>query len=300
MRDVAGKVAVVTGAASGIGRAMAEAFVEAGMKLVAADVDEAALQSTASALRSAGGDVHAVVTDVSKREQIVRLADEAEARYGAVHVLCNNAGIGLASGVASWDNTEDDWQWILQVNLQSVIHAHRVFIPRMLKHGEEGHIVNTASMAGLLTGADSMYGMTKAAVVRLSEGTYIELQMRAKPISVSVLCPGFVNTNILQSELHRPAELSDKTPIAQSTFLSAYRELFVDQIKRGLPPRAVGDLVLQAIREQRFYILTHPEWTPFIEQRAQRIASGQPPAPPPLFSGDTFQDMLKRQQERSR
>lgn len=299
MKEVSGKVAVITGAASGIGRAMAEAFVEAGMKLVVADIDEAALQTTARELR-AHGDVHPVVADVSKREQIERLADEAEARYGAVHVLCNNAGVSVGPGVASWDNTLDDWQWILEVNLLSVIHGQRVFLPRMLRHGCEGHIVNTASMAGLLTGADTMYGMTKAAVVRLSEGTLLELQMRSAKISVSVLCPGFVSTNILKSEAHRPPELSQKTPIAHSPFLDAYRAVLVDQIKHGLPARAVGDLVLQAIREQRFYVLTHPEWTPFIEQRAQRIIAGEPPAPPALFSGQTFQDLLKRQKDSAR
>jgi NAD(P)-dependent dehydrogenase (short-subunit alcohol dehydrogenase family) len=294
MKQVSGKVAVVTGAASGIGRGMAEAFVDAGMKLVAADIDEAALAATAHELRAAGGDVHTVRTDVSKYEQIVRLADEAEARFGKVHVLCNNAGIGLNSGAASWDNTSDDWQWILQVNLLSVIHAHRVFLPRMLRHGEEGHIVNTASMAGLLTGADTMYGMTKAAVVRLSEGTYLELQRRSAKISVSVLCPGFVSTNIQQSELHRPADWSEKTPVAQHPAFDAYRNLFADLIKGGMPPRAVADLVLEAIREQRFYILTHPEWTQFVEHRAQRIVAGEPPANPPLFSGSSFEELLKK------
>jgi len=284
MRQVSGRVAVITGAASGIGRGMAQAFVEAGMKLVVADIDEVALDAAVTELRAAGGDVHGVVVDVTKREHIERLADEAEAHFGGVHVLCNNAGVGLLSGVASWDNTLDDWQWILQVNLLSVIHAQRVFLPRMLERGEEGHIVNTASLAGLVADTDTMDGMTKAAVVRLSEGTFLELQLRSARISVSVLCPSFVNTNLLNSELHRPAELADKTPHAESVWLDATRTWLADQVKGGLPPRVVGDQVLEAIRERRFYVLTHPERTAFVEQRTQRIASGEPPAAPSVVS----------------
>lgn len=291
MKDVHGKVAVVTGAASGIGRGMAEAFCAAGMKVVLSDVEEPALEATASALRAAGNDVHAVRTDVSKLEQVEHLARETVRKYGAVHVLCNNAGIGLKGGVASWEATIDDWTWILKVNLMGVMYGQRAFLPIMLQQDCEAHIVNTASLAGLVAGADTLYGVTKAAVVRLTEGTFLELQNRQAKVGMSVLCPGFVDTHIMQADRNRPAELSDTITAADTPFSTVFREWFAQQLKEGLSPRAVGDQVLAAILENRFYVLTHPDWNYNITDRMQRIISGERPstARPPNIESLTKQ-----------
>jgi NAD(P)-dependent dehydrogenase (short-subunit alcohol dehydrogenase family) len=284
MQDVQGKVAVITGAASGIGRGMAEAFAEAGMKLVLADIEEPTLLETARALRDAGADVHAVPTDVSKPEQIEQLAKETLRKYSAVHVLCSNAGVGLRTS-SSWESTLDDWNWIVSVNLLSVVYGHRTFLPIMLDQGTEGHIVNTASFVGFVPGSGTAYGVTKAGVIALSEGTYHELQRRSSKIGVSVLCPAFVDTNIMESQRNRPAELSETAPLARTPETEVFAEWFQSQLKHGLKPREVADQVLAAIRAGRFYILTHPNFTPLLEQRMKRILAGENPAitPPPGY-----------------
>ena len=283
MRDVAGKVAVITGAASGIGRGMAESFSDAGMKIVLADIEQDALAKTTEALRGAGADVHAVDTDVSKPEQVEALADETLERFGAAHVLCNNAGIGFSSA-STWDTTLDDWKWIVDVNLMGVIYGIRTFMPIMLGQDSESHIVNTASMAGLITGADNApYAVTKFGVVTLSEHIYLELQRAGAKTGISVLCPGFVATDIMNSARNRPAELPDASPEPTGPAVELMREWFEGEIQKGLSPRTVGDQVLSSIREERFYILTHPEWNNMIETRVTRILEGDNPTmvPPP-------------------
>jgi NAD(P)-dependent dehydrogenase (short-subunit alcohol dehydrogenase family) len=284
MDDVKGKVAVITGAASGIGRGMAEAFVDAGMKVVLADIEEPTLQATTRALRDAGADVHAVPTDVSKPEQVEELAKETLQKYGAVHVVCNNAGIGLRAS-SSWESTLDDWNWIVSVNLMSVVYGHRTFLPIMLEQGTEGHIVNTASIAGLVAGIGTAYAVTKAGVIALSEGTYLELQRSQSKIGVSVLCPAFVDTNIMESQRNRPAELSHTAPVVRTPEVEVYLEWFQSQLKHGLKPREVGDQVLAAVRANQFYILTHPNFTPLVQDRMKRILASENPAmvPPPGF-----------------
>jgi len=283
MRDVACKAAVFTGAASGIGRGMAESFVAAGMKVVLSDVEEKALMQTIEALRDANADVHGVVTDVSKADQVRALAEESLKTFGAVHVLCNNAGIGIRS-TSTWDATLDDWQWILGVNLMGVIYGVRTFIPIMLEQGGESHIVNTASMAGLVSGGDNaLYGVTKFGVVALSEHLYLELEQAGARTKVSVLCPGFVNTNIMDSERNRPADLQNASPSPTGPRFDAAYEWVLEQLEKGLSPRHVGDQVLSAILEERFYILTHPDWNYLIEHRLKTILNGQNPSfiPPP-------------------
>jgi NAD(P)-dependent dehydrogenase (short-subunit alcohol dehydrogenase family) len=283
MRDVAGKVAVITGAASGIGRGMAESFAAAGMKVVLSDVEEEALTETTDALRDEGADVHAVVTDVSKAEQVQALADESVKRFGAVHVLCNNAGIGIASG-PSWETTLDDWKWTIDVNLMGVIHGVRSFVPIMLELESESHIVNTASIAGLVAGADmASYAVTKFGVVALSEHLYLELEGAGAKTKVSVLCPGFVATKIMDSERNRPADRQDASPMPTDPQSEVYYDWFRGQVEKGLASRTVGDQVLSAIREERFYILTHPDWNYMIEHRAKSMLDGQNPStmPPP-------------------
>lgn len=285
MKDVVGKVAVVTGAASGIGRGITETFAGAGMKVVMADVEQPALEAASRELIASGADVHPVVTDVSKSDQMERLARETLKKYGAVHVLCNNAGIGGVRGGASWESTLDDWTWIIGVNVMGVVHGHRAFLPIMIRQGSEGHIVNTSSLAGLLPGLGTLYAMTKAAVVSISESTYFELQHLAPKISVSVVCPAWVDTNILNSHRNRPAELSDTRSGPRGPMNEVFAQWLEQQLKEGLSPRTVGARVLEAIREQRFYVLTHPEWTPLIENRMQRMFAGDNPvlARPPGF-----------------
>ena len=294
MQDVAGKVAVITGAASGIGRGMAESFAAAGMKVVLADVEKDALVKTTEALRGTGADVHCVVTDVSKPEHVQALADESLKRFGAVHVVCNNAGIGVGA-TSTWEATLDDWKWILDVNLMGVVHGVRTFLPIMLEQGEESHIVNTASLAGLTTGAGSaLYAVTKFGVVALSEHLHHELALAGAKTSASVLCPGYVATNILDSERNRPPEAKDSSPLPTGPQAEAFQEWFREQLRNGLSPRSVGDQVLSAIRDERFYILTDPDWNPMIEQRMKSILDGRNPSLVPSPGFESLVEKLSR------
>jgi NAD(P)-dependent dehydrogenase (short-subunit alcohol dehydrogenase family) len=209
MKDLEGKVAVVTGAASGIGLALATRFAEEGMKVVLADIEGPALDSAVTALRSAGRDVIGVRTDVSSYESVQALAANAADVYGKAHVLCNNAGVG--GGNLLWLTTEKDWQWVFGVNIWGVINGIRAFVPGMVAHGEEGHIVNTSSMAGLATPTmDTIYAASKHAVVAISEALYFQLHVAGSKLSASVLCPGFVRTNILAAARNRPKELQNE------------------------------------------------------------------------------------------
>jgi len=291
MKDVHGKVAVVTGAASGIGSGMCEAFVEAGMRVVLSDVEQPALERTTQALRAAGADVHAVVTDVAKPDQVEALADETLRKYGAVHVVCNNAGVGTET-IPSWNGTLDDWAWVLGVNLMGVIYGVRTFLPILINQGAGGHIVNTASLAGLVSGENTMYAVTKFGVVALSEGVYLELKRGGYLPGISVLCPGFVDTNILNSARNRPPELADTAAPMTGPIIDAFRQWFGDQVKQGLSPRRVGDQVLAAILDDRFYILTHPDWNPLIERRMQNILAGENPNPLPPPGAETLMQKL--------
>jgi NAD(P)-dependent dehydrogenase (short-subunit alcohol dehydrogenase family) len=287
MKEFKDKVAVITGAASGIGRGMAESFAAAGMKIVLSDIEQPALEKTTALLTAAGADILAVVTDVSKADDIDRLAERALDRYGAVHVLCNNAGVGVGAGTMSWTCTLNDWGWILGVNLMGVIHGIRTFLPIMIKQDTEAHIVNTASFGGLVA-STTLYSTTKFAVVGLSEGVYSELRRaRLKP-KISVLCPGHVDTHIVESQRNRPAELQNDSTVVASPAVAVFREWFAEQVKQGLNPRTVGDAVLAAIRDERFYILTHPEWMPFIEQRMKDVLSGNNPTLLPVPGIDSL------------
>jgi NAD(P)-dependent dehydrogenase (short-subunit alcohol dehydrogenase family) len=282
MKEFTNKVAVVTGAASGIGRGMAETFAAAGMKVVLSDVEQPALEKTTRSLLATGADVCAVVSDVSRPEQVEQLAQQTLHRYGAVHVLCNNAGIGNPGGFTSWTNTLNDWHWILGVNLMGVVHGIRTFLPVMIRQDTEAHIVNTASIAGLVPSMTTLYTTSKFAVVGLSEGVNLELKRGNFKPKISVLCPALVDTNILESHRNRPAGLSNDVPAAVSPVAQAFREWLGEQLKQGLSPRVVGEQVLAAIRDGRFYIFTHPEMNPAIEQRMQDILGGNNPTPSPI------------------
>jgi len=275
MKDLQGKVAVVTGAASGIGLGITQALAAAGMKVVLADVESDALEAATSKLRAEGREVHGVVTDVSRYESVEGLARAAEEKYGNVHVLCNNAGIATGAGML-WETDLANWAWIESVNLNGVLFGIRAFVPRMIAHGEGGHVVNTASMAGLISGGDTgLYTATKFAVVGLTEALYLQLSMASPGVSASVLCPAWVKTNILASDRNRPT--AAKAMVPNDKMGAAMLDWVREQIDEGLDPRQVGEQVLHAIREDRFYILTHPAWTPLVEARMKAILAGTNP-----------------------
>ncbi|HZR84801.1 MAG TPA: SDR family NAD(P)-dependent oxidoreductase [Candidatus Binatia bacterium] len=274
MNEFQGRVAVVTGAASGIGRALAERLAGVGMNLVLSDVEEPALATAARELEAGGARVAAVPTDVSKPEQVDALAERAYGAFGAVHVLCNNAGV--SSGGLTWQVPLGDWEWVLGVNLWGVIHGVRAFVPRMLEGGQEGHVVNTASMAGLATAPGmAPYHVSKFGVVAISESLHYELAMLGAKVKVSVLCPGWVNTRIADADRNRPADLP---PPALAPDQEALRELVRGLLASGLAPSQVADRVLEAVREERFYILTHPDFTPMVRQRMHAILEQRNPA----------------------
>jgi len=275
MDTVQHKVAVITGAASGIGRAMAEAFGAAGMKVVMADIEKDALAEAVAAVEAGGTEAMGVPTDVSDPGQVEALRDATLATFGAVHVVCNNAGV--AAGGKVWEQTIADWEWVLGVNLWGVIHGLRTFTPLLVEQGE-GHIVNTASMAGL-TSPPMMasYNVTKHAVVTLSETLFAELSMESSPVGVSVLCPGWVNTRINEADRNRPGGATDGAESTEETEGVAMRQLLGSFLASGLDPAVVAGQVLEAVLAKRFYILTHPEWKPMISGRVDRIIAGHDP-----------------------
>lgn len=275
MKEFAGKVAVITGAASGIGRAIAEACVRLGMSTVLVDVDEGALEIAETELKAIGGEVISVKTDVSKRSDVEALARQAFAAFGAVHLLFNNAGV--AAGGAPWEATWNDWEWVIGVNLWGVIHGVKVFTPLMLAQNTECHVVNTASAAGLTVGSFSApYAVTKHAVVALSESLYLTLQKQNALVKTSVLCPGLVRTNIGACESHRPAELRDED-VPLSPEMQAGRAAFMALMESSTPPVEIADAVFDAIRNEQFYIITHPEWLDVIRLRMDKLLAVENP-----------------------
>jgi NAD(P)-dependent dehydrogenase (short-subunit alcohol dehydrogenase family) len=249
------------------------------MRVVLADVEAAALDEAAHAIARGGGQTIAVRTDVSKGEQVEALAVAAQKKFGAVHVVCNNAGVAV-SGL-SWTHTIADWEWVLGVNLWGVIHGVRTFVPRLLAAGGEAHVVNTASMAGLLSAPGmAIYDVSKHGVVTLSESLYHELRMLGAPIGVSVLCPGFVSTNIMDSKRNRPAALADTAPpIAGGEQLE---EVARGLVAAGTPPDYVASIVVEAIRAGRFWILPHPEWKVQVRTRLEDVLDDRNPSEGPL------------------
>jgi len=273
MKKLVDRVAVVTGAASGIGYGMAERFCAEGMKVVLADIEEAALEEAEGKLRADGGTVIGIPCDVSKPEHVQHVAERALGAFGAVHVLCNNAGI-VGRGTV-WEMTREDWDWVLGVNLNGVINGVRSFVPILLEQ-EEGHVVNTASMAGLITGVLASYSVTKHAVVALSEALSLELQMRGANVGVSVLCPGWVKTNVINAERNRPAGLPE--PVA-NPMMDSGREMVRSLIENGMAPSEVARQVVEAVKTDRFYILTHPEMMAGVKMRHDDIQQGRNPTP---------------------
>lgn len=284
MRDFKDKVAVVTGGASGIGLAMAKRFAREGMRVVIADIDVAVLEAAEREIRSMGATVLGVRTDVSRLQEVEALAANVLDRFGGVHLICNNAGVGHMPGPI-WEQSVEEWRWVMGVNLWGVIHGIRTFVPIMLKRGEDGHVVNTASAAGLISAPFfGIYHATKHAVVSISEVLYAQLASAGAHIGVSVLCPGFVKTRIMESSTrNRPPELAGAEP---SPAVQALIQQFCSMVEAGMPPEAVADKVLDAIRDEKLYILTHSEFNERIRQRVEDILAGrnpvlQPPIPSP-------------------
>ena len=274
MKDLQGKVAVITGGASGIGRAVADRAAAEGMKIVLADIEEGPLKAAVDDLTTHGADALGVVTDVADAASVAALRDRALDRFAAVHLVHNNAGIGLGGPI--WEVSEQDWRWILGVNLWGVIHGVSTFTPLLIEQGE-GHIVNTASVAGLIAAPFlGPYNATKQAVVAISETLFKDLQAVGAPVGVSVLCPGFVQTRIAESERNRPewAVADREVPGAEEV-----RGVVQGLVDGGIPPAAVADRVIDAVRSNTFYILTHPELDAAITTRFDDILQRRPPSP---------------------
>jgi NAD(P)-dependent dehydrogenase (short-subunit alcohol dehydrogenase family) len=267
MDEVAGRVAVVTGAGSGIGRAVAHRLGAAGMKVVAADIEPGALEATVASLTDAGVEAVGRVTDVGRWSEIEALAEFTMDSFGAVHVVHNNAGVVTAGPIE--DLTLDDWKWVLGVDLWSVIYGVRAFLP-LIKQAGVGHIVNTASTAGLQASPGiAPYNVAKFGVVGLTETLAREL-VDAPGINASVLCPGAVNTRIVESERNRPSDLTDHHQTAMD---ERFKKGSAAMLAKGMDPAAVADLVLDAILTERFWIITHEPWKQLMVDRATALAT---------------------------
>jgi NAD(P)-dependent dehydrogenase (short-subunit alcohol dehydrogenase family) len=276
MEEFRGRVAVVTGAASGFGFALAERAANEGMTVVLSDIEEAALEAARASLADRGFRVLAHRLDVSIEAEVEALADRVFAELGAVHLLCNNAGV-IHRPRPAWEHSVSDWRWVLAVNLWGVVHGIRAFVPRMLASGEEGHVVNTSSMAGLVTGGTgtAVYDASKHAVLSLSESLYKDLVIQQTKVSASVLCPGAVTTNIFTAERNRPPEPGGAggpqlDPVSSSSLPDD-----------SFPPADMADQVFAAVRENRFYVLAAQpvmyEWT---KMGHDRMWEGKNPAVP--------------------
>ncbi len=274
MDDLRGKVAVITGGASGIGRALAERFAAEGMKLVLADIDEVTLRGTEVQLAEGGAEVLSVLCDTSLEAEVQALADAALSRFGAAHVLCNNAGV-IGKGDA-WRSPMSVWEWVVGINLYGVIHGIRAFLPIMEDQGE-GHIVNTASMAGLVAvpGA-APYNVTKTGVVALSEGLHLELKATGSPVRVSALCPGFVRTNLARGQKWQD-RLGTDPGAAQTPMAQLMDAALTQGIDEGIDAVDVASAVVDAIRAEQFWILTHTDMRQLPVERMERAARQENP-----------------------
>jgi NAD(P)-dependent dehydrogenase (short-subunit alcohol dehydrogenase family) len=278
MKTFAGKTAFITGGASGIGLALARAFLAEGMNVMLADIEEPALATAVASLSNHGARLRGAVCDVSRRETLENAAGEAIAAFGKVHILCNNAGVsraGLAERVAL-----SDWSWVVGVNLIGTVHGLEILLPHMKAHGEEGHIVNTASISGLLPSAlAGPYAATKAGIIGLSEVLADELSGSA--IGVSVLCPSWVRTRMVDNGRNRPERFGGAFALADDTENAARNARFLAAAETGLDPDQVAPLVLRAIREKRRYVFTHLDGKAAVAARFARILDDFAPLEPP-------------------
>jgi len=277
MKEFKDKVAVITGAANGIGFGIAERCAQLGMKVVLAGINAENLAAAEEKLRSTGAALLSVRTDVSKREDVEALAQKTLEAFGAVHLLINNAGVAAGSSV--WESTWEEWEWVMNVNLWGVLYGVKVFTPIMLAQDTEAHIVNAASVAGLLPDHPcAPYQVTKHAVVALTENLYYSLAEQNSKVKVSVICPGWVKTEILTSERNRPAELKNKTGSVadKRKRVESYREM-QDAIEKGMSVQELTEHVFRAIENEQLYVLSHPEVTPLIQERMDNILQQKNP-----------------------
>ena len=273
MELASGKTAVVTGAASGIGFALAERFARAGLDIVLADVEQEALDAAEQKIAALGVQTLAVRTDVSDEAAVQALAAAAVERFGSVHLVCNNAGV--ESSADAWLGPISAWKWVLGVNLWGVIHGIRAFLPVMLGQGE-GHFVNTASIAGLFPGFAPSYDASKHAVVAISEGLYRSMKLAGLPIGVSVLCPGWVNTNIMDAGRNWPGGLGEEPP---QGFGAEVAEAHVRKaIAEAIQPAEVAGFVADAVAADKFWVFTGQEWVDLVAERWNSIAHGEDPS----------------------
>lgn len=280
MKTLKDRVAVITGAAEGIGKAIAQAAAAEGMHLVLADINGDLLAQTVSQFKTDGIDAIGVKTDVANADDVQALADAAFAAHGNVHLLVNNAGVAVAK--SAWETTQQDWDWVMGINLYGVTHALRAFLPTMLAKGDEGHVVNTASLAGLISEpAMAAYNVSKFGVVTLSEGLFHDLALRNARVKVSVLCPAWVKTRITDSERNRAAEdRSDPStlhPVSLQTGASIVRA-----VENGISPDKVAGAVIQAVKDERFYILTHARSKMAVQIRMEDIVNERDPTLLPI------------------
>lgn len=273
MEDFTGRVAVVTGAGSGMGRAFALRFADEGMRVVAADIEQDALERTVADLTAAGHEAIGVRTDVSDPAAVAALAAAADRAFGPVHLLCNNAGVeGYLDG-AIWEASDKDWAWTFDVNYWSVVHGIRAFVPGMLAHGQPAHVVNTCSMTSVVA-ASNMYGITKQAVLALTEVLATDLEKRGAAVGVTALCPGIIATNLFHGSRNRPEELRDDVASEGAREGARLRERMHTALSAGMPPSEVADLLVSAIRRDARYLLTDHDWDHLVRARSDAILAG--------------------------
>jgi NAD(P)-dependent dehydrogenase (short-subunit alcohol dehydrogenase family) len=293
VRDLVGRTAFVTGGASGIGFALGRAFAQAGMKVMLADIEADAMTKAIDALREFHPHVHGVTCDVTDPASVERAAEAAYQAFGRVHVVCNNAGVGGGSGID--DISLDAWRWVLDVNLMGVLHGIRTFLPHMRAHGEGGHFVNTASMAGMVSGLGfSPYATSKFAVVGMSEGLAAQLQPLG--IGVTVLCPGFVRTRIAESGRNRPERYGTVQAPHPASWAGALAAEIRRRVESGLDPAEVAARVLMAVRDNQPYVFTDPEMREDAEQRFTAILAAMAADPMPRYDRDYLLDPARRNQ----
>jgi len=273
------QVAVITGGASGIGKGLAEKCLQEGMKVILADIEGEALQVTVDAFRTNyNNPIVGHITDVSVSSSLEALRDRALTEFGAIHLLFNNAGVGGAGG--AWTGTEKDWDWVIGVNLMSVVHGQRLFLPVMLEQNTPGHIVNMASVAGLIGGVtNAPYSVTKHGVVALTYHLHRDLLLAGSKLGCSVLCPGIINTNIGSSARNRPQHLINEDNPAPTDAQLAMRAQFDAVMAKGMLPSQVANIVFNGIRDQQLYIQTHEHFNDRIQTRAEDIIQGRNPDP---------------------